>query len=125
MHSIYLLISSKMKKHYIISLLFILIGLSTIVNAQVSDWQWVQSADGSADDYGNCISTDISGNVFVAGRFNSPTITFGTTTLTNAGGVDIFIVKYDNLGNVLWAKSAGGSSYDEGIGIKVDANGNS
>jgi len=44
----------------------------------------------------------------VTGFFWSPTITFGSTTLTNAGGYDMYIVKYDASGNVLWAKNPGG-----------------
>jgi hypothetical protein len=60
----------------------------------------------------------------VTGEFNSPTITFGTTTLTNGGGNDIFVVKYDPSGSVLWAKSGAGISSESGKGISTDASGN-
>ncbi|NVO02932.1 MAG: T9SS type A sorting domain-containing protein [Bacteroidetes bacterium] len=47
--------------------------------------------------------------------------------MTNAGGSynpnDLFIVKYDSNGNVLWAKKAGGSSNDYGKAITLDKNG--
>jgi hypothetical protein len=85
---------------------------------------WAKSADGIGDDYGKAISTDASGNILVTGGFNSPNITFGTTTLTNGGGNDIFMVKYDPSGNVLWAKSAGGTGNDWGEDISRDASGN-
>ncbi|MEO8148164.1 MAG: T9SS type A sorting domain-containing protein [Bacteroidia bacterium] len=85
---------------------------------------WAKSAGGSDYDYGHGISTDASGNVLVAGEFASPSITFGTTTLTNAGNQDIFITKCDTLGNILWAKSAGGTKNDVGYSISSDASGN-
>ncbi len=85
---------------------------------------WAKSAGGGTSDQGYSVSTDASGNVFITGSFWSPTISFGTITLTNAGSCDIFIVKYDANGNVLWAKSVGGVSNDEGLSVSTDANGN-
>ena len=81
-------------------------------------------------DYNNnaySVAVDFSGNIYVAGDFNSPTFTFDTITLTPVGGGpqhDMFIVKYDADGNVIWAKSAGGSNYDNGSSVAVDALGN-
>ncbi|MBI3502643.1 MAG: SBBP repeat-containing protein, partial [Bacteroidetes bacterium] len=99
---------------------------SYIVSAQSPAYLWAQHAGGTSYDEGRSIATDANGNVLVTGIFQSSTITFGTTTLTNAnaGYPDIFIVKYDASGNVLWAKSAGGTSADYGYGIAADANGN-
>ena len=87
---------------------------------------WAKSAGGSADDIGNSVSADGSGNVFVTGSFQSPSINFGTNVLANAGGSfsDVFIAKYDPSGNVLWAKSAGGSADDIGNSVSADSNGN-
>jgi len=85
---------------------------------------WAKSAGGSASDIGNSVTTDATGNVFVTGYFKSSTITFGTYTLTNSGDGDIFLVKYDPSGNVLWAKSAGGSASDLGNSVTTDATGN-
>jgi hypothetical protein len=73
---------------------------------------WATSAGGTNIDEGTSLATDVNGNVYVTGYFYSPTITFGTTTLTNVGIGDIFIAKYDGAGAVLWAKSAGGTGYD-------------
>ncbi|MFA5781679.1 MAG: SBBP repeat-containing protein [Bacteroidales bacterium] len=87
---------------------------------------WAQRAGGSGDDWGYSITTDSLGNVYLTGMFKSSTITFGSTTLTNAGSNtrDIFIVKYDPSGNVLWAQNAGGSNDDSGNSISADSLGN-
>jgi hypothetical protein len=86
--------------------------------------QWARNAKGSDEDEGVGIATDVSGNVYVTGTFNSPSITFGTTTLTNKGSYDMYIVKYDKDGNVKWAKNAGGSGDDYGNSIATDGSGN-
>ncbi len=85
---------------------------------------WAKSEGGNSYGFSNSISIDTSGNVFITGVFNSPTISFGTITLTNAGSWDIFIVKYDANGNMLWAKSAGGYYDDSCNSISTDASGN-
>ncbi len=97
---------------------------SKISNAQAPDWLWAKSAVGSIYDYCYSITSDISGNIFVTGFFGSPTITFESDTLFNAGYNDIFLVKYDASGNVLWAKNAGGSGIDNSYSITKDSSGN-
>jgi len=62
--------------------------------------------------------------VYVTGQFSSSSITFGSTILPNAGLGDIFLVKYDINGNVLWAKSAGGGYYDAARSVSTNAAGN-
>lgn len=104
------------------------IGLNFITNAQTPNWQWAKSAGGNGYDNAGSIATDANGNLLVTGSFNSSSITFGSTTLTNAdtsgNTADIFLVKYDALGNVQWAKSAGGTYNDKAWGIATDASGN-
>ncbi len=85
---------------------------------------WAKAAGGTGDDLGWGICTDANGNAIITGYFNSATITFGSTTLTSSGSRDLFIVKYDASGNVLWAKSAGGNSQDQGLSVCADAGGN-
>lgn len=85
---------------------------------------WATSIGGNDADLGYGVTEDANGNVFVAGSFRSPTMTVGSTTFTNSGFADIFIVKYDSNGNVVWAKSAGGTSIDEASSVSVDPTGN-
>ncbi len=85
---------------------------------------WAHHAGGNAGDYSYDIAVDGSGNVYVTGYFSSSTLTFGSTTLSNAGLVNIFVAKYNASGNAVWAKSAGGNLFDSGMSIVVDGNGN-
>lgn len=84
---------------------------------------WARREGDSGNDVGQDIVCDVNGNIYISGFFRSPTITFGTTTLTNQGLTDMFIVKFDPAGNVIWARSAGGSGYEEGRSIDVNAAG--
>jgi len=112
-------------------------GSYTLTNAGVGDSDiflvkydangnvlWAKSAGGALKDIACSISTDNGGNVYVTGFFGSPSISFGSYTYTNAGVFDIFLVKYDASGNVLWAKSAGGADYDVGLSVSADSAGN-
>src|SRR5574337_682690 len=72
----------------------------------------------------NSIFTDNVGNIYLTGYF-SGTSHFGGDSLTAVGYQDIFIAKYDSLGNCLWAERAGGNSPDGyhddfGWGITAD-----
>ncbi len=104
--------------------LFMFILTALWLAAQAPDWLWVKQAGGSSSDSGRGITTDGSGNSYVVGNFEGAAI-FGTTTLSSSGDHDIFIAKLDNNGNYLWAKKAGGTSNDSGIGIASDNSRNS
>ncbi len=87
---------------------------------------WAKREGGNGMDRATCVCTDNSGNVFAAGNFRSHEIKFGNTILTNSNTENekIFLVKYDSAGNTLWAKSAGGSSYDGVSSVAADSFGN-
>ncbi len=85
---------------------------------------WARIAGGAGEDKGQCITVDNDNNLYVAGYFSSPTITFGGYTLTNGGLRDMFIVKYNSAGNVLWAISSGSAANDAAKGIAADNLGN-
>jgi hypothetical protein len=81
---------------------------------------WAKSEGGTGEDAGNALTIDKSGNIYLTGSFQSPSITFGTTTLINQGSRDIFIVKYDTAGNVIRARSIGGNSSANSFSINSD-----
>ncbi|MES2394610.1 MAG: T9SS type A sorting domain-containing protein [Bacteroidota bacterium] len=83
-----------------------------------------QSSSGYGADWGTGVAVDTLGNVYTIGRFDKASVTFGSTTLTNAfsGTSDGFIVKYAPGGNVLWAKSFGGNDAENCVSISLDKN---
>ena len=88
---------------------------------------WAVSMGGIATDIGHSIITDVAGNVYTTGGFNW-TVDFDpgadTHNLTSTGYYDIFIQKLDPNGNLIWARSMGGTSSDYGYSITTDALGN-
>jgi len=85
---------------------------------------WAKRAGGSNHDdqgYGNTTLSDNS--TVVTGRFEG-TVTFGPgepnqTILTSAGYRDIFIARYNPDGTLSWAKRAGGTNNEYGLGIST------
>jgi uncharacterized delta-60 repeat protein len=83
---------------------------------------WAKRAGGiSFNDYGYGITTLSDNSMVVTGMFED-LATFGSgepnqTVLTCAGYTDIFIARYNSDGTLVWAKRAGGTSYDNGYGI--------
>ncbi|MEI6854052.1 MAG: T9SS type A sorting domain-containing protein [Bacteroidota bacterium] len=83
---------------------------------------WAKRYGGTASELSNSIAIDTSDNLYLAGNFNSDTIRFGSTVLTNAqtGSIDMFLTKLDTSGNVIWARSAGGTNNDDARSVAVD-----
>lgn len=112
-------------KKCIMNFLFL---LSLSPGAFAYQFDWVKSISGSDEDYGYKVAADLVGNVYVAGYFNSPTLNFNPGgsggTISNKGGNDGFLVKYDAGGNFLWVKNIGGGDEDNINGVTVDLMGN-
>lgn len=86
-------------------------------------WNWALDHGASASDRGEKVCTDAQGNVYVAGTYSSSSINFGAFNLTNSGSGDVYVVKYNPQGGVIWANKVGGSG-NEAVGdICTDANG--
>ncbi len=83
---------------------------------------WALGSGGVSIDRGYSVVSDQSGNVMV-GTF-STTVNLGGGNLTSAGGMDIFIAKYDQNGQHIWSKRIGGIGNDEGRGVAIDSDGN-
>ena len=129
--------------HYGYSVSFGSITLNNPYLASVGhsgDLNYLVKYDGSgnarwAKTTGNCtiynpvsIATDNSGNIFLTSTFDIDTLVVGAYTLVNngtyPGAACIFTVKYDSIGNVVWAKTAGDKSYTTSTGIVCDNSGN-
>jgi hypothetical protein len=73
------------------------------------------------------VTTDSAGNVAATGYFEAANLTVGPVVLTNSTAfsfLDIFVVKFSPSGNVMWAKSAGGTRDEYPFCISFDKSGN-
>jgi hypothetical protein len=94
---------------------------STDADAFVAKWSpatnsfvWLQAMGGQGYDWATGIAVTNTG-VYVAGNFRSSTATFGSTTLLNSGGADVFVAKLQEAGStasLAWVQQAGGSGDD-------------
>jgi hypothetical protein len=85
---------------------------------------WAKNFGGTGSfDLGQSLAVDAAGNMFASGTYQN-SIKFGTMTLTSAGSNDIYVVSLDTSGNVVWAKSMGGTGDDEGFSIAIDGSDN-
>lgn len=92
---------------------------------QFGNLQWVTTAGGVDSDCGVSVTSDKDGAVIASGTFCSPSITIGSTTLQNipfygGNGGNLFVAKYDDTGNALWATSAGGCNKAYPRAIRTD-----
>ncbi len=85
--------------------------------------QWAQQFGAGGSDAISALDLGLDGSVHVAGNFRG-SVAFGTNTLNNVGGADVFTAKLDPAGNVLWARQAGGGGTDGASSVGVDAQGN-
>lgn len=88
---------------------------------------WVRSFGSTNADFGEALAVDGAGNVYVTGTF-AWTVDFDpdpltTFNLVSAGLDDVFLVKLNPSGNLVWAKRFGGTGYDEGRSVVVPASG--
>ena len=95
-----------------------MIDSSTSRDPEAQD-DWIVNAIGSNIEK---MVLDDSDNRYIAGTFTNM-LALGGTTLDTAGSSDIFLAKVDSAGNVLWAKSFGGVSYDNVSALSVDGAG--
>ncbi|MBW8050117.1 MAG: T9SS type A sorting domain-containing protein [Cytophagales bacterium] len=90
---------------------------------------WAFSIDGTANpnNYGPWgFIADASGNLYITGVFEGikDFDPVGTVNLTAVDSAEIFLAKYDSSGNIVWAKSMGGSGIDKAYSISQDIFGN-
>ena len=108
--------------HKQVSKIIILIFLSAAslfkLAAQIPNNEWAKQFGRGASFLGEprSLVTDATGNTYVTGSF-SGTNDFdpgpGTYNLTTTGGADIFIMKLNASGNLIWVKQIGGTFADD------------
>lgn len=87
---------------------------------------WHKSAGGQIQgqslDLAKSVSTDDSGNIYVAGSFFSDSLWFAGQPLLNVFGINyyypqVFVFKYSPAGEELWGRSAGDGYWDEATAV--------
>jgi hypothetical protein len=86
--------------------------------------RWAKSFGNGDFEMGRGIDADSHGRIYFTGEFQG-TLQLGATTLTSAGGHDMFLAKATKAGRVLWAISMGGGGAETGPEIETDPDGNS
>jgi hypothetical protein len=73
------------------------------------------------------LKVDENRNIYVTGYFQGK-VDFsngnGDKVLESSGSEDIYLAKYDENGNCLWAKKMGGTSSERGLSLAIDNDGN-
>lgn len=72
---------------------------------------------------GTGVTFDKSGNLILVGSY-SGSINLGAATLTSAGSSDVFVAKFNPVGQLLWAKSFGDAEIQSASSVAVDSSGN-
>lgn len=79
----------------------------------LGDVLWTKTYGGSNYEYGNSVETTIDGGYIITGHTNS----FG------AGESDMYLIKLDDLGNILWSKTYGGNNTEQSNYVIRNADG--
>lgn len=81
---------------------------------------WEKTFGGNYSDRAIDLAIGPDQNIVVTGQFFG-TVHFDNVTLTSSGNSkDIFLVKLDPQGNVIWARSEGGNMAENAFGVTVD-----
>jgi hypothetical protein len=84
---------------------------------------WARQAGGPGWDQGTAVAVSPLGEVYVAGDFVN-TAAFGANqTLSSAGQIDTFLVKYAADSTLQWVRRIGGTEFDRAYGLSIEPSG--
>lgn len=88
---------------------------------------WAKTIEGAGSSMARSVILDNVGNLLITGNFSNM-LDFdpdtGVFNMNSPGSSDIFVLKLNNNGQFIWAKSMGGSYTDDGRVIRFDADKN-
>lgn len=89
----------------------------------LNHWAWAQSIVAEESYGNNDLTLGLDGNLYVVGAF-SYGMTLGDSSYQSKGGADLYIIKYNPSGLMLWQRSVGSKGWDEATAVAADVNGN-
>ncbi|MBK7816496.1 MAG: T9SS type A sorting domain-containing protein [Sphingobacteriaceae bacterium] len=110
----------------IILLFSAIILLSSNTSAQFN-LMWAKSVGGVDPDEGLNVVTDATGNIYTVGTFSGTADLdpcASTLNFTSIGDEDVYVIKQNSIGGLIWAKTFGGTNTDIPAGVGVDNSGN-
>ena len=85
---------------------------------------WARQTGGTSQKQMGGLAVDAAGGAYIVGGFVGPA-TFSSRGVTPSTNVyDVFVAKYDSVGDFVWARSAGGAGDKFAVGVGVDSSGN-
>jgi hypothetical protein len=89
------------------------------------DWLWAKTWGGDGFDYCSSIVVENSGNIFAGGAFEGTAELNpdGGNAKTSLGNDDAYLSKFDSNGNFFWAKTWGGTDFDNCRSVALDDHG--
>lgn len=103
-------------------------GADALVASLDKDGQvvWAHALGGPGEDEARAVAILLEADVFVVGSF-SGTADFdpgsGRTELASAGGTDVFVLRLNPRGELVWVRRLGGPETDVAFDVAVDAKG--
>lgn len=88
---------------------------------------WLRTGGGAGSDHANSATSDGFGNVYIAGKVEG-NVTFDSTNVlsssvkSGAGLSDLFILKYNTNGRLLWFNRKGRNGSDNAYGLDIYSN---
>lgn len=83
---------------------------------------WTKIFGSTLDEFVNRMAVDYADNIYITGA-TSGDLYGQTNTSTGGSGYDMFIVKLNSSGALLWTKLSGTGTYDVGLDVLVDRSG--
>lgn len=110
----------------VLSLVVVLMMLTTV---EAQKLPWAVALGNSTNNFTSSVGTDHSGNIIISGFFKGSNLDFdpstsGTANLSSVGDNDIFVAKYNNAGQYLWAFSLGNILNETADKMTIDSAGN-
>ena len=85
-----------------------------------SELLWVRTCGGTGLDRGLDLKIDSDDNAVITGFF-SGSATFGDITLVSTDHHDLFLAKYNSIGNLIWVVQGAGLGIDEGLCLATNS----